>query len=237
MLIKGFMLVILIQMIFFFIKYKVKINNRKIKALVDKLYIYDSFIMISYLIFCIVLIIFANTGFYKAWTIKITFSLMFLLVIPSNVFKIISHYSVKFNNRKYDDLEQNIEFLALIGIVVTIVMSFIVFLHPESSITTKLIERIEFSDVQIREVKNNKENVLQLVLINSSNENYILQDDKLCKEIIFTNNKDKFLEKYEVKEISQNAFGNRKVKVYHNYTVGTSITNEKFLIENFLKNN
>lgn len=234
MLIKGFIVMLLIQIVLFFIEYKVKINNRKIKAFVNKLYIYDSFIMISYLIFCIVLIIFSDTGFYKTLVIKFVFSFMFLLVIPSNLFKILSHYRVKFKNRKYDDLEQNIDFIALVGIVVSIVMSFIVFSHPDSSISPKLIERIEFSDVEIREIKHDK---YQLVLINNSKDNYILQEDKLSKNVVFINNKDKFLEKYEVKEIRQNAFGNKVVKVYHNYTVATPIINEKFLIENFLKNN
>ena len=237
MLIKGFILLLIIQMIVFLVEYRVFILNRKLKEFVGKVYVYDSFIMIFYLILCIVKIIFADKGFYSPLSIKLVYCLIFLTVIPSNLFKIISHYRVKYRNKKYDKLRENIDFFAILGIVVVIVMSFM-FEVPCSTNEVKLIERIEFNKVEV-EIKNkehSKDKFYYLNLYDESNNKHIVEKDEMLKNITCHYSEDKFIEKYEEKEILENAFGYKKINVYHNYIVTTPNITESFLIENFLKN-
>ncbi len=215
------------------------------------LYTIDSLVIIGYLIYYIVYIFNSGTGIYSISGNRIFLTVVFSIIILANVFKLYVLLVVR--GREHDGfsvlmgLSKNINntFQNVLGGIYTALFALticgVIFAILSIDYTTEpqdghmLMESVPFKTLNFKKIKKSEDSEqYTMCIIKEDGEEYPLEldsKDTNLSKVESSNNK--YVEKYQIKENTENLLFTRE-KVHYEYIIYTNDENEKEIAEYYV---
>ena len=230
MIFKGLILLLGVQFILFLLGYvyeeKITNFNKTLGKIFRYLYIADSFVMIIYVIIFAVYI-YNQNGIYMERTGKIGSYIIIVGLFLSNIYKILGITTKIFSkNIKIDNVGAT---LYIVGTLLAVGSLFSYMVVKVSYIP----DENKYTNIEISSSKVNGVEDYYMIMVDKNNTKNALLID--TERVSSKYSKQRNIEKYEVTEIKEDCFGNKKEKVYFEYIIYTPDETEKNLISLYSK--
>ena len=250
--------ILLIQLILFFFggvfNSKITEKFKLIGKSLDFLYKIDSIVMIGYVIYYMIFVLNQKSLLYTNAFSRIILIVSLSLLIISNLFKLyillVVRRREKDGFRVLMDIAENINdkfqciissiytvlcLLSIFGVVTFVINCKVTYVPDNGKV---LVENVPFDKIIIQKVddQNNdsEEENYEMAIKRKDQDDYQidLEKDKITQ---LNNDTDKrYIEKYQVKEITENLFGTKE-RYYNEYTVYTNDENEMNIVSFFME--
>lgn len=224
----GVLIIILVlQMILFLTgvvcNKRISDTNRTLGKVLGYIYIADSFVMIAFAIIFAIYVFSQKSAFFMEGGKHIYYILVVGLIL-GNVSKLIVEYFESFGNTKENSFRDNVCFgVYIISVLIIVVSVYTIFTNGVTYIpdeNRKLVEEYEYTDIELSKTitSDNKEDFFIVMIDRNNIENVLLIN---TNHVSSSKSQCKYVEKYEVKEITEDCFGGKKENTYYEYKVYT----------------
>ena len=196
------------------------IKNRKPKLakFLRILYIADSFLVIAYVIFFIINIFNQSSKYFNYCNIKSNYYMLSVLILVCNIIKLIFFLIKK--KRKKEKNNNGMFFQIYLFLCLSIALSTLS-IFKETAVyipdgNKRLIETTYLNKIELVE-KNKRTKQYELLFFDSNNN--AIELEKFNIEAFY--GVDRYIEKYEIKQVVQDCFGNESTNTIYEYKIYT----------------